>query len=78
VPINTQEVDTTVLVDNGDTVILGGIYERSKDNSVRKVPFFGDLPGVGVLFKKSFKQDNNRELLFFITPKILKDNLRVN
>ncbi len=78
VPINTQEVDTTVLVDNGDTVILGGIYERSKDNSVRKVPFFGDLPGVGVLFKKSFKQDNNRELLFFITPKILKDNLTVN
>jgi len=78
VPINTQEVSTTVLVNNGDTVILGGIYERSKDHSVRKVPFFGDLPGVGVLFKKEFKQDNNRELLFFITPKILKDNLSVN
>ncbi len=78
VPINTQEVKTTVLVNNGDTVILGGIYERSKDQSVRKVPFFGDLPGVGVLFKKNFKQDNNRELLFFITPKIMKDNLRVN
>ncbi|OUR82233.1 pilus assembly protein PilQ [Cycloclasticus sp. 46_120_T64] len=78
VPINTQEVSTTVLVNNGDTVILGGIYERSKDHSVRKVPFFGDLPGVGVLFKKEFKQDNNRELLFFITPKILKDNLSAN
>lgn len=78
VPINTQEVETTVLVNNGDTVVLGGIYERSKDHSVRKVPFFGDLPGVGVLFKKDFKQDNNRELLFFITPKILKDNLTVN
>jgi len=78
VPINTQEVSTTVLVNNGDTVILGGIYERSKDHSVRKVPFFGDLPGVGVLFKKEFKQDNNRELLFFITPKILKENLSVN
>tara|TARA_B100000989_G_scaffold294172_1_gene272744 strand:+ start:1613 stop:3778 length:2166 start_codon:yes stop_codon:yes gene_type:complete len=78
VPINTQEVDTTVLVNNGDTVVLGGIYERSKDHSVRKVPFFGDLPAVGVLFKKDFKQDNNRELLFFITPKILKDNLVVN
>jgi len=78
VPINTQEVDTTVLVNNGDTVILGGIYERTKDHSVRKVPFFGDLPGVGVLFKRDFKQDNNRELLFFITPKILKDNLSVN
>jgi type IV pilus assembly protein PilQ len=78
VPINTQEVETTVLVNNGDTVVLGGIYERSRDHSVRKVPFFGDLPGVGVLFKKEFKQDNNRELLFFITPKILKDNLVVN
>ncbi|MGB0237707.1 MAG: type IV pilus secretin PilQ [Cycloclasticus sp.] len=78
VPINTQEVDTTVLVNNGDTVVLGGIYERSKDHSVRKVPFFGDLPAVGVLFKKDFKQDNNRELLFFITPKILKDNLILN
>lgn len=78
VPINTQQVTTTVLVDNGDTVILGGIYERTKDQSIRKVPFFGDLPGVGFLFKKQFKQDNNRELLFFITPKILKDNLSVN
>lgn len=55
--------------------LLGGIYERSKDHSVRKVPFFGDLPGVGVLFKRDFKQDNNRELLFFITPKILLNYL---
>lgn len=78
VPINTQGVQTTVLVDNGDTVILGGIYERSKDQSIRKVPFFGDLPGVGVLFRKSFKQDNSRELLFFITPKILKEGSVVN
>jgi type IV pilus assembly protein PilQ len=78
VPINTQGVQTTVLVDNGDTVILGGIYERSKDKSIRKVPFFGDLPAVGVLFKKSFNQDNSRELLFFITPKILKEGSVVN
>ncbi|PHS72756.1 MAG: pilus assembly protein PilQ [Cycloclasticus sp.] len=75
VAINTQRVTTTVLVDNGDTVVLGGIYERDKSHNVRKVPFFGDLPGIGVLFKKEFQQDNNRELLFFITPKILKDNL---
>ena len=78
VPINTQGVETTVLVDNGDTVILGGIYERSKDHSVKKVPFFGDLPGVGNLFKKDFKQDNSRELLFFITPKILKQSVFTN
>ena len=78
VPINTQEVETTVLVDNGETVILGGIYEKDQSHSQRKVPFFGDLPAVGFLFKKDFKQDNNRELLFFITPKILKENLSVN
>ncbi|MEH6502755.1 MAG: type IV pilus secretin PilQ [Cycloclasticus sp.] len=76
--INVQEVQTTVLVDNGNTVILGGIYERTKSDGVKKVPFFGDLPGVGVLFRNTTKTDNNRELLFFITPKILKDNLRVN
>lgn len=76
--INVQEVQTTVLVDNGNTVILGGIYERTKSNGVKKVPFFGDLPGVGVLFRNTTKSDNNRELLFFITPKILKDDLRVN
>ena len=76
--INVQEVKTTVLVDNGNTVILGGIYERTKSNGVKKVPFFGDLPGVGVLFRNTTKSDNNRELLFFITPKILKDELRVN
>lgn len=76
--INVQEVQTTVLVDNGNTVILGGIYERTKSNGVKKVPFFGDLPGVGVLFRNTTKSDNNRELLFFITPKILKGDLRVN
>jgi len=76
--INVQSVATTVLVDDGNTVILGGVYEKSKNNNVQKVPFFGDLPGVGVLFKKQFKEDNNRELLFFITPKILRDDLVVN
>jgi len=78
IPINTQGVTTSALVSNGDTVILGGIYERETGQQVSKVPFFGDLPGVGVLFKKELKTDNNRELLFFITPKILKDNLSVN
>lgn len=76
--INIQTVETTVLVNNGDTVILGGIYERTNTNGVKKVPFFGDLPGVGVLFRNVTKTDNNRELLFFVTPKILKDNLTVN
>lgn len=76
--INVQSVKTTVLVDNGNTVILGGVYESTKNKGVNKVPFFGDLPGVGVLFRKELKVDNNRELLFFITPKILRDNLAIN
>lgn len=76
--INVQKVETTVLVNNGDTVILGGIYERTNTEGTKKVPFFGDLPAVGVLFRNVTKADNNRELLFFITPKILKDNLVIN
>jgi len=77
-PINKQSVETTVLVGNGDTVILGGVYERISSEGVEKVPFFGDLPAVGVLFKNKSTTDIKKELLFFITPKILKDNLSVN
>ncbi|MEW5057408.1 MAG: type IV pilus secretin PilQ [Cycloclasticus sp.] len=77
-PINKQSVETTVLVGNGDTVILGGVYERINSEGVEKVPFFGDLPAVGVLFKNKSKTDIKKELLFFITPKILKDDLSVN
>jgi len=78
VAINVQKVETTVLVDDGNTVILGGVYEKNKSNNVKKVPFFGDLPGVGVLFKNESKVDENRELLFFITPKILRENGSIN
>jgi len=77
-PINKQNVKTTVLVGNGDTVILGGVYERISSEGVDRVPFFGDLPAIGVLFKNESKTDIKKELLFFITPKILKDNLSVN
>ncbi len=73
--INKQEVQTSVLVDNGETVILGGVFEKTKTMGVSKVPFFGDIPVVGVLFKNQTKIDLKRELLFFITPKILKDSL---
>lgn len=76
--INVQKVETEVLVDNGDTVILGGIFERTKGSGIKKVPFFGDLPLIGFLFRNTVKTDNNRELLFFITPKILKEELTVN
>jgi len=74
-PIDTREVETTVLVDNGETVVLGGIFERTESRSTERVPFFGDLPYVGFLFKQQVNRDQNRELLIFVTPKILKNSL---
>jgi type IV pilus assembly protein PilQ len=62
-------------VANGETVVLGGIYETDNINTVDKVPFFGDLPGIGFFFRRDEVQDNKRELLIFITPKLLNDPL---
>ncbi|MFC1685219.1 type IV pilus secretin PilQ [Pseudomonadota bacterium] len=73
--LTTREVETTVLVDNGETVVLGGVFERTKADNTEKVPLFGDLPYVGGLFKQNLVKDENRELLIFVTPKILKDSL---
>ena len=74
--IDTRSVATQVLVDNGETVVLGGIYEQSINDNVERVPFFGDLPYVGFLFKNEFKEDRKRELLVFVTPKIVKEGLQ--
>lgn len=74
-PVDTRELQTTVLVDNGETVVLGGVFERTKSNTISKVPLFGDLPYVGFMFKQRQQQDENSELLIFVTPKILKDTL---
>lgn len=74
-PIDTREIQTTVQVSNGETVVLGGIYEGNKSTTINKVPLFGDLPVLGFLFKKSETIDNKRELLVFITPKVLKQTL---
>lgn len=74
--IDTNAVKTQVLVDNGETVVLGGVYEQSKINSVNRVPFFSDLPYVGFLFKNTSKQNDKSELLVFVTPKIIKDSLK--
>lgn len=74
-PINTQSVQTEVLVNNGETVVLGGIYEQTKSKTVNRIPFFGDLPVVGVLFRNTVDVDDKKELLIFITPKILQDNI---
>jgi len=73
-PISKRAVQTQVLVDNGETVVLGGVYERTLNNSVERVPFFGDLPLIGNLFKRNRKIDNKSELLIFVTPKIIKDS----
>ncbi len=76
-PLDTRKIETTVLVDNGETVVLGGVFERTKTKDVEKVPFFGDIPYAGVLFRRTEDRDQNSELLIFVTPKILKETLRV-
>ncbi|MEJ2610016.1 MAG: type IV pilus secretin PilQ [Candidatus Thiodiazotropha sp.] len=76
-PIDTRRIETTVLVDNGETVVLGGVFERNKSRNSDKVPFFGDLPYAGVLFRRNTSVDENKELLIFVTPKILKETLTV-
>jgi type IV pilus assembly protein PilQ len=75
--IDTKEVGTQVLVDNGETLVLGGIYERQTLDETDRVPFFGDLPMVDWLFKTTRNLDNKSELLIFITPKIVKENFRL-
>ncbi len=73
--IDTRNVTTEVLVDNGETVVLGGIYEHANRNDVRRVPFFGELPYFGTLFRNTANARNKDELLIFVTPKVLKESL---
>jgi type IV pilus assembly protein PilQ len=75
--IDTNEVETDVLVDNGQTIVLGGVYQQDKSNSISRVPFFGDLPFVGVLFRNTATENNKSELLVFITPKIISEQLKL-
>jgi len=74
-PVDTRSVETSVLVDNGETVVLGGVFERTKSNNIERVPLFGELPVVGRLFRQEQNKDQNNELLIFVTPKILKETL---
>ncbi|WP_374089551.1 type IV pilus secretin PilQ [Methylomicrobium lacus] len=76
--VETNSVKTNVLVNDGETVVLGGIYKDTTGNTVNKVPFFADLPAIGFLFKKTNKSEDKRELLVFVTPKIVKELLSVN
>jgi type IV pilus assembly protein PilQ len=73
--IDTKNIKTDVLVDNGGTVVIGGIYIQEERKTVTKVPFLGDVPILGNLFKKNETADNRRELLVFVTPKIMSDAL---
>ena len=73
--LNVKQVKTQVLLDNGETVVIGGIYEQDKADTITKVPFFGDIPLLGWLFKNKEVKDNKTELLIFLTPRILSDNL---
>jgi type IV pilus assembly protein PilQ len=73
--IDTKQITTEVLVENGGTVVIGGIYTQEESSNTNKVPVLGDLPYVGFLFKNNQRVDNRRELLIFISPKIIKDNL---
>ncbi|MCW8962834.1 MAG: type IV pilus secretin PilQ, partial [Gammaproteobacteria bacterium] len=76
--INTQAISTQVIVDNGETVVLGGVYERTTSEAVSRVPFFSDLPYVGWAFRNKLSSDNKTELLIFVTPKILKEESQLN
>jgi type IV pilus assembly protein PilQ len=75
--VDTKKVSTQVLVDNGDTIVLGGIFEQTTRTTVDKVPLLGDIPFLGVIFRRTVKQDDKTELLIFVTPKIVKDALTV-
>ena len=72
--IDTRSIETRVLVDNGQTIVLGGIYEQVRRQTRNKVPFLGDIPGVGNLFRNRIIEDNKGELLIFVTPTIIKEN----
>lgn len=76
--IDTRKINTQVLVDNGQTVVLGGIYDQTKIDSISKVPLLGDVPVLGRLFRFESTDTSKRELLIFVTPRIVAEGLRVN
>jgi type IV pilus assembly protein PilQ len=76
--INTNAIETQVLVDNAQTVVLGGIFTVDRNVGVTKTPFLGDLPYLGRLFRRDITRDDKQELLIFITPKIIQDTFSSN
>jgi type IV pilus assembly protein PilQ len=72
--LDKREINTSVLVEDGETIVLGGVYEDNDSFTKNKIPFFADLPLIGDLFTNSAKKNTKKELLIFVTPKIIKDN----
>ena len=70
--IAKREVNTAVLVDDGQTVVIGGVYEFSDSNDIAKVPFLGDIPVLGNLFRNKSRTKTKAELLVFVTPKVMR------
>jgi type IV pilus assembly protein PilQ len=77
VQINTKHVKTEVLVENGGTVVIGGIYEQTDRTDITKIPFLGDLPLIGGLFRNTTTSSRKTELLVFITPRIVNERLTI-
>ena len=71
--IDTKSVQTQVLVENGGTLVIGGIFEQTDQENVTKVPFLGDIPYLGNLFKTKSRTSKKTELLIFLTPKVVND-----
>ena len=69
--VETRQIETQVLVDSGQTIVLGGIYEQTKNKAIQRVPFFGSLPIIGTLFRHTQNLDEKKELLIFVTPQVL-------
>ncbi len=76
--INKREINTSVQVENGETVVLGGVYEGNNTNIVNSVPWFSDLPVIGWMFRKNIDNKTKRELLIFITPKVIKSSMKMH
>jgi len=73
--IDTKRIKTQVRVNNGETLVLGGIFDGDENSSVNKVPLLGDIPGLGHLFKTTIKENSKTELIIFLTPRILDERL---